>query len=216
MQEKANIKKCIEIAKGCDDKVSKALEKVSNNSKVYTPKLLEMYGKTRDKYIVIVSKPYTTPSLPEIKTVVKPKSPKEFRKMQDASAYYDKPISSDVKKLIKGILKTQAFKNEANKIFKESQEHDREMGALRVYFRKAMFFVYSVGNPSKNKKNAMSLDAVDPSLGFHVFTWHPHPKGNSEATARSDLKTSYKEQRPGVIKYGKGTYDYTIYMGDLK
>lgn len=216
MQDINVIKKCAEIASGCDNQVASALSKIASNPKAHTPSLLEMYGKSRDKYVVIISDPYVTPDVPEAAETREAISQEAFRRMQNASMYEDKPVSSNIRNLIKSIIRSQAFKEEADKIFLDSLRNDREMGALRVYFRGAMFFVYSVGKPSEKSKSAMRLEPVDNSFGFHVFTWHPHPKGNPEPTARSDLRTSYREQRPGVVKYGKRNYQITIYMGDLK
>jgi RHS repeat-associated protein len=143
-------------------------------------------------------------------------SPEAAKKLYENSLYTSVPVSPALIKEIDSVLQDSVFRKEAWKIWSASEKEHRELGALSVYEREGNYYAYSSAFPDATQTNKLHLSPVDPSLGRHVFDWHPHPSGNPNPSPDSDLKTSYGRGDPGVIRYADSPYSNTIYQGGCK
>jgi len=137
------------------------------------------------------------------------------RRLYEDSPYTTTTVGEDAQKEVDKVLKNKTFQREAAKIYKASSSASRELGVLAVYEKDGKYYVYSIGTPDPEVANRMQIEPVDPSLGRHVFDWHPHPWGNKEPSP-ADLGTSTERESPGAIRYGQKPTDNTIYQGECK
>lgn len=132
-------------------------------------------------------------------------------KMYSESPYEPITVDEASAQEVESVRSSKPFGKEARRIYQASRS--REMGALRVYENGGDYHVYSVGTPNPAKANGLILQDVNPSLGRHVFDWHPHPWG-SPTPSPADLRHSFKTGVPGVIRFDRR--GRTIYQGGCK
>ena len=166
----------------------------------------------RSEVRVIVEDPYTTPPSSEAETVVVTEA--EQRKAYGDSPHRRSRVRNPQRAEIKSVLDSAAFDGEADRIWDDSYGQQRETGALRVYDKDGVYRVYSVGTPDPDVANRMTVEPVDPSLGRHVFDWHPHP-GKNINPSPADLRHSYNTGVPGAIRWSHHRPE-TIYRGVCK
>ena len=161
---------------------------------------------------VVIAEEWVEPGVGEAhqRTVTTDERSSMYRKSPCRSVRVDGATRREVK----SALNDGAFRDQAEAVYEASVGAKWEMGALRVHEVDGTYYVYSVGTPDSKVANRMLVRVVDPSLGRHVFNWHPHPWRNP-APSPADLCHSYRTGVPGAIMYGRRPA-HTIYQGGCK